>query len=338
MTDTTLRYIKMLECLPPSPRKTTAKDIHEALQAAGHETSVRTVERDLDKLVALFPIMKDSRNRPFGWSWMKDAPRVDIQPIDKISALTLLLARDHLTPLLPASVIKVLAPRFAAAQHLLETEGFSQDVGRLPARIRVKSRGQPLALPQIDHAVLEVLYEALQSGQRVSLNYGARKHEGRAKTYSADPLGLVFVDGVIHFVCLLSGENGTHIAHLPVQRIKAVQLTGEPASEPAGFSLDDFVAEKFDYPMGSKPLKLVFRMERGTAQHLHERPLARDQKIGDADASDFVQVQATVADTQQLRWWLLGFGDKVEVLEPAALRAEFATVFTSLAAAYGEKK
>lgn len=334
MTDTTLRYIKTLECLPSFPRKTTAKSIHEQLDAAGHATTVRTVERDLEKLADVFPIMKDSRAKPFGWSWMKDAARVDIQPIDKVSALTLTLARAHLAPLLPASVIKVLEPRFEAAERLLAAEGLSKDMGRLPSRIRVKSRGQQLALPVIDHGVLEALYDALQSTQRVKLSYGARKHEGRAKNYLADPLGLVFVDGVIHFVCQLSGDNGTHVAYLPVQRIKSVQISSDAASTPAGFSLDAFVEKHFDYPVGNKPLKLVFRMERGTAMHLHERPLSKDQKISDAADDGFVTVHATVADTQQLRWWLLGFGEKVEVLEPAALRAEFAGIAQALAAHY----
>ena len=35
-----------------------------------------------------------------------------------------------------------------------------------------------------------------------------------------------------------------------------------------------------------------------------------------------ILVEATVADTSQLRWWLLGFGSQVEVLEPISLREE----------------
>jgi predicted DNA-binding transcriptional regulator YafY len=34
-------------------------------------------------------------------------------------------------------------------------------------------------------------------------------------------------------------------------------------------------------------------------------------------------VEATIRDTQELRWWLLGFGDAVEVLALAHLRKEF---------------
>lgn len=332
MTDTTLRYIRMLDCIPTQPRKITAKDIRTRLVDAGHDISARSVERDLEKLAAVFPLCRDDRNRPYGWSWMANAGRVDIQPIDPVSALTLMLARDHLAPLLPASVLKVLAPRFEAAGRLLAENG--NDLARLATRIRVKSRGQRLAPPVVDHALLEQLYDALQSARRVALHYGARKHDGQAKTYQADPLGLVFVDGVVYFVCRLQGTDGAHVAHLPVQRIRSVSVQDEAAAEPADFDLDRYVNEKFDYPVGEQPIRLWFRMDRMTAAHLEERPLAPDQAIGSPDGNDFVTVQATVADTQQLRWWLLGFGDKVEVLAPASLRAEFAGIAGRLSVAY----
>jgi predicted DNA-binding transcriptional regulator YafY len=37
---------------------------------------------------------------------------------------------------------------------------------------------------------------------------------------------------------------------------------------------------------------------------------------------DRERLMATVKDTQELRWWLLGFGEGVEIIEPASLRAE----------------
>jgi len=37
-----------------------------------------------------------------------------------------------------------------------------------------------------------------------------------------------------------------------------------------------------------------------------------------------VRVTATVRDTLQLRWWLLGFGEKVDVIIHETLREEFA--------------
>ena len=50
-------------------------------------------------------------------------------------------------------------------------------------------------------------------------------------------------------------------------------------------------------------------------------------------APDFWNTQATRL-TQALRWWLLGFGAGVTVLEPAALRGEMAAIAQQMAASY----
>jgi len=41
-----------------------------------------------------------------------------------------------------------------------------------------------------------------------------------------------------------------------------------------------------------------------------------------------------VRDDVQLRWWLKGFGEKVEIVEPAHLRNEFATMASKMAEKY----
>ena len=45
-------------------------------------------------------------------------------------------------------------------------------------------------------------------------------------------------------------------------------------------------------------------------------------------------VMVTVADTAELRWWLLGFGDGVEVVRPKALRNEFREMTNNMARMY----
>jgi predicted DNA-binding transcriptional regulator YafY len=46
------------------------------------------------------------------------------------------------------------------------------------------------------------------------------------------------------------------------------------------------------------------------------------------------EVRVTANDASPLRWWLLSWGDKVEVLSPAPLRREFGKIFKGLAEAY----
>ena len=56
--------------------------------------------------------------------------------------------------------------------------------------------------------------------------------------------------------------------------------------------------------------------------HVTESRLSSDHRAT-TQADGRVLVEATVPDTADLRWWLLGFGSAVEVLTPASLRTEF---------------
>ena len=66
---------------------------------------------------------------------------------------------------------------------------------------------------------------------------------------------------------------------------------------------------------------------------LRERPLAPDQQLEPGGDNGFV-LRASVADTMRLRWWLLGFGDRITVLGPDRLREEMAATVRRMAAVY----
>ncbi len=67
---------------------------------------------------------------------------------------------------------------------------------------------------------------------------------------------------------------------------------------------------------------------------MQETRLSEDQKIEDLGDHEWVRVTASVLNTQQLRWWLLGFGAYVQVLEPLELREEFSHVSEEMARLY----
>ena len=69
---------------------------------------------------------------------------------------------------------------------------------------------------------------------------------------------------------------------------------------------------------------------------LLDSPLSVDQVLTALD-DERVLVRATVDNTAELRWWLLGFGDFVEVLAPADLREEFRARAVAMAARYRQR-
>ena len=103
---------------------------------------------------------------------------------------------------------------------------------------------------------------------------------------------------------------------------------------PKGFNLDNYIKnDHFSYPVTSKFINLKARFTKQAAEHLYETPLVPNQTLK-KDSDDHLLLSAKVAYTHQLRWWLLGFGDQVEVISPKSLPNEFRIISKRLARMY----
>lgn len=328
--DTFVRYFHILSLLKPYPRRLSVADIKAALDNAGAgERGVRTIQRDLEKLSAHFPIDGDQR-RPQGWCWSKDAP-VLLPGMDIHTALTFRLMEEFMQPLIPTACLNAADRHFAEAGKVLRKNGPGRHLAWLD-KIQIISRGQPLIPPTIKQEVLDTVYEALFSDRRFTATY-RRREGGELLSCKVNPLGLVFINKSIYLVCTLWEYDD--IKQMPLHRFEEATLLDTPAREIPDFSLDQYVKEKkeFDYPVGSSSIKLVASFAPEAAHHLRETPLSEDQQI-EKKSEEEVIVTATVADTAQLRWWLLGFGDQVEVLSPKTLRHEMTETTKGMAGKY----
>ncbi|MFO1371427.1 MAG: WYL domain-containing protein [Candidatus Competibacteraceae bacterium] len=118
-------------------------------------------------------------------------------------------------------------------------------------------------------------------------------------------------------------EDYADVRQLAVHRMLSVTVLDQKAHKPTGFNVDREVERSQGMGGSGEPLRLVARFWKRAGLHLLETRLAADQVVEEAD-DDHFRLTATVNDTAQLRWWLLSFGSKVEVLEPAGLREEMA--------------
>ena len=110
--DTLIRQWHMLRLVPRYPQKATVQFIRSALQGDGFEVTERTVQRDLNELSVVFPLSVDDREKPYGWSWQKDAPSFNLPGLTVPESLTLTLAEQHLNTisalLHPLGIIPVM--------------------------------------------------------------------------------------------------------------------------------------------------------------------------------------------------------------------------------------
>lgn len=330
---TLLRHWQTLRLVRRYPQKTTASELCTALEAEGFIVGKRTVERDLQSLSRIFPLVVDERSKPFGWSWDKDARAFDLPGISLSESLTLLMAREHLRSVMPSSTVSQMTPYFLLAeQKLTALDGRSGVAGWLD-KVRIIPAVQPLIAPQIDEQVLATIQQGLLENRQCQVAY-RKRDVGAADDYPIHPLGLIQRGLVLYLVCTI--KTYADIRLLAVHRIQVASVLGLPVVTPDGFDLDAYLASGAMGWSATKPIHLVAAFSPEAGMHLQETPLSEDQVI-ESLPDGRLQVTATVLETQQLVWWLLGFGDGVEVLAPEQLRQQIIVKVQRLADRYADK-
>jgi len=332
MSDTLMRQWQMLRLVPRSPSKMATTEIKQRLADEGFKVTARTIQRDLVTFSSIFPLVCDDRDKPFGWSWMPDADVMDIPGMDSHTALAFYLASEHLEPLLPIGTVKHLKPHFESAKHVLDAIKTDSGAPAWKDKVRVLHRGPKLTPPAIVIEVHEEVYEALLLNRQLHVFYKSRGYD-KPREYDINPIGLVLKDGLFYLVCTFGDYEDIRL--LTLHRMEAAKKLDIPCTIPAGFDLDNYISSgELDFAIGGD-IKLKALISKEMAFHLEERPLNADQKITDSDGGSWL-LEATIQDTSELRWWLMGFGQYVEVLEPVSLRNEFRNIANLMASNYSE--
>lgn len=326
--DPLLRQWKILQLIPRAPNRIGTAKLKAKMEemAPDYAADLRTLQRDLVRLSETFPITSDGK-RPASWYWPKESAAFDLPGMDLAAALTFRMVERFLTPLLPRPCLIALDPHLRRAQQLIEkAEGAT--MGRWPAKIAVVPRTQPLLPPVVTTQVVEVIYEALLKEKRLLASY-RKKGEEECRSYEISPLGLVVNEPVVYLVGTL--WDYSDVVLLALHRFQSAELLDRPANRLPDFDLETFIGEGALGFAGEPGKKMALRalFTEAAAEHLQETPLCTSQRIT-AVENGWMALEADVCDTLQLRWWLLGFGDQVEVVAPLGLREEFAQVARNL--------
>lgn len=332
--DSLFRQWSLLRYLPRYPMKITVQELCSRLAGTEYEATVRTIQRDLEELSALFPINADKREKPFGWFWLKDARRLDIPGLTIDEALTWVLAEQHISQMLPSSAVDHLSPYFNAARERLNREPQPQLGRSWLNKVRTVPPTQPLIPPVINEDVQRTISEALMHEQQIAIQY-RRKGEREAKAYQAHPLALIQRGGILYLFARLFDYPNARL--LALHRIEqATLLPNQPVQAPEDFDLDRELAQgRLDFGSGEL-IEVRLRFYEGRGEHLQETQLSQDQTIEQEDP-ETLTITATVANTPQLKWWLLGFADSVEVLAPVSLRHSMTEAAVKMAARYTDQ-
>lgn len=348
MSDTLQRHWQILRLLPRLPKMISTPDIHRALLEAGFQIDIRNVQEDMKALQKSWSQLEtEASGRTKLWAWSRDALPMDTPRMTPSEALTFLMTEEHLRGVMPASTMVQMKRYFDLARQRLglavpragaatKAELKTTVETNWRDKVRVLPSNQPLLAPAVSLSCQDAqaaVQEALLLGLQCEVIY-LKRDAAAPDEYPIHPLGLVQRGQLAYLICTI--KSYSDIKLLAMHRLQSAKLTAHKATRPAGFTLDAYIATgALGWNSASEAIVLKARFAAATAVHLRETPLSQDQVMTD-ESDGYALVTASVQLTQQLMWWLLGFGDAVEVLEPLALRTQMQGTVRRMAAHYGE--
>jgi predicted DNA-binding transcriptional regulator YafY len=173
------------------------------------------------------------------------------------------------------------------------------------------------------------LVEAIVSRRRCKVAYRA---PGRteAKRFPYDPYRILSVQGGLYVV----GKVPVYpnLATLAIDRIDSVDLLEEPFTVDPAFDPKRHEAEAFGV-VWEKPVTVVLRFRADQAPYVRERewhPTQRLRTLKDGRLEMIFRAGGLFEITR----WILGWGGAVEVIRPASLRREIASLLKLAAGKY----
>ena len=308
------------------------------LEEAGFLESMDTDENDADHddFYIDDQFLVDKKNRKWRWPMGLDS-RLKLFPKFSVGEIIAFRLMERLLkPLLPRESYEAIQPYLRAARKQCEILPRRSPGKAWEAKVRVVPPAQPLLPPEppihlaskaereawrLDQQrVRETLLEALLDDRQCRIEYRQIWRDEPA-SWTVHPL--VYLQRGPAFYLLCTIDDYADVRQLAVHRMLSATVLDQKASKPDGFDVDREARRAQGMGGDGRPLRLVARFWRPAGSHLLETRLSADQIVGD-EGDGHLRLTATVDDTAQLRWWLLSFGSKVEVLEPEGLREEMA--------------
>jgi proteasome accessory factor B len=314
-----LRLVTLLQ----SGRSYTAAQLADDLQV-----SRRTIFRDLNALeLAHIPYYYDPADKGF-----RISRHFFLQPVNltlgEALALLLLSGRlqnDSCVPLLDQGA------QAAAKIESILPHSIRDHLGSVLARLSVKLG--PLAKHEGADAHFDRLADAVARRRVCRMQYESF-HEGKRIRLTVHPLKLVFLRRAWYL--LAYDRRHREVRTFKLIRIVSLEVTGKRFSDAHAAELEDHFGLAWSMIPEGKVYKVHLRFSPRMSRNVAEVQWHATQQteFRDDGSLDF---RAEVDGLGEIAWWILGYGDEVEVLAPKALRGKVSRKIRNMAAIYAEE-
>jgi predicted DNA-binding transcriptional regulator YafY len=313
------RLLSILLLLQVSQRL-TAGDLARRL-----EVSKRTVYRDMEALSSAGVPVYAERGSGGGWSLL-EAYRTDLNGLSEAEAQTLFLAN-------PSHLLSDLGWRQTAETALIKLLAAlpgsqRRDAEFVRQRIHIDVTGWRGSTEDV--SVLPTLQEAIWQERKLALTY--RRGDGATVERQVEPLGLVAKGSVWYLVAAVEAEPRTY----RVSRVQAAEVTTESFVRPETFDLAAYWAESKAQFIADLPrYPATLRVDPTILPRLRfSGRFARIQQIDPPEADGWQRVVMQFDTMDEASGYVVGFGSKIEVVEPPELREQVINLAKSVVAFY----
>lgn len=325
------RQLAILRRIPTEPQKVTVNDLIEYLESSHNlgNLSKRSIQRDMAMLERVFGVHVKTVGRE-NYYYFPQGSHISLKKMGPDLALGFLLMEKYTHSLLPEASLDALAPYFKEAKLALKNEKYKY--ADWEKRVAIYPKVYPLEPAKFNANNLLDIYKALLLNKQFKMNY--TKKGGETKDYIVNAQGVVQQEQVSYLIATYDGQKAEGLIQFAIHRINDIEILDSQPKRVAGFDIRQYLEQGgLDislYPEQS--LELIF--SKPTAQHLSETPLSKDQQLTELQDGR-VRVTATINVTQSIKWWLLGFGDQVEVIQPKAFRDDMKKTVQGMMDLYG---
>ena len=334
------RYLDMLQIIPRNPKSISTKGIFNRLIEHGYDVSLKTVQRDLMKLMDEdeYCLAFDEKGGENYWYFLAGSETWTFPGgMEEFTAISVVLANQFLSPIMPYA--SNWMPSFKGAQKALLKKAEENTSRRDIADYQWMDKIQLLPPefikpnPEIDPEVRDLVYAGVSHNQFLRVSY----EDYETKTivsYNLHPLGLIYRPPVVYLVAM-DDDNMSNVLRLAVHRIvKATDPIDIQHITPLGFSLKAYADAEFGIGnANSNTLLIMLWINKDIATEFEDCPMAEGQILMPVEDGGF-ELTATVPNTLELRRFIHSFGSKVVVLGPKEFREEFANSAATLAKQY----
>lgn len=318
--DTLARLLELLQAIPHR-RFASPEELTQALNSRGYPVTVRTVQRDLQMLREHLPLEVRDDSKPHGWGWQHQPPD-GVAGMGTSEALMVALVERHLQAALPASMLETFKPTFDRARRRLARLGAKAGASSWVDKVAATQPALVGKSPKTERAVREAVAEALLLERQIDCLYAAFGDEA-PKAYRLHPLGLVLRAGAMYL--LATKGLRTQPVFFALHRFRRIEVRPEPVIHAPDVNLESELQRtggQFGVPAaGEQNISVHFSCDGMMAGYLRESPFSDNQRIASRPDSRY-DVHVTLADSWELRWWLISRSPSVEVIAPKALRRE----------------